>query len=112
RALSEPGAPKATLNVTDLEIGPDGAMYFLTGGRGTQSGLYRVSYTGAAGVEEDRKTAMRNAETRALRHQLEGFHGKQDSKAVEFAWPYLSSEDRWIGYAARLAIESQPVAEW
>ena len=35
------------LNVTDVCIGPDGAMWFTTGGRGTQSGLYRVSYTGS-----------------------------------------------------------------
>lgn len=35
------------LNVTDVCIGPDGAMWFTTGGRGTQSGLYRVSYQGA-----------------------------------------------------------------
>jgi len=32
------------LNVTDVCIGPDGAMWFTTGGRGTQSGLYRVFY--------------------------------------------------------------------
>lgn len=34
------------LNVTDACIGPDGAMWFTTGGRGTQSGLYRVIYQG------------------------------------------------------------------
>jgi len=34
------------LNVTDLEIGPDGAMYFCTGGRGTAGGIYRVIYKG------------------------------------------------------------------
>lgn len=34
------------LNVTDGCIGPDGAMWFTTGGRGTQSGLYRVTYAG------------------------------------------------------------------
>ena len=34
------------LNLTDIEFGNDGAMYFTTGGRGTQSGLYRVTYTG------------------------------------------------------------------
>ena len=32
------------LQVTDLEAGPDGAMWFITGGRGTQSGLYRVTH--------------------------------------------------------------------
>jgi glucose/arabinose dehydrogenase len=30
------------LNVTGLDFGPDGAMYFTTGGRRTRSGLYRV----------------------------------------------------------------------
>ena len=32
------------LNVTDLDFGPDGAMYFVVGGRRTQSALYRVSF--------------------------------------------------------------------
>lgn len=32
------------LNVTDGAIGPDGALWFITGGRGTQSGLYRLTH--------------------------------------------------------------------
>ena len=35
------------LNVTDLEVGPDGAVYFVNGGRDTEGGLYRVVYRGA-----------------------------------------------------------------
>ena len=34
------------LNVCDLAIGEDGAMYFCTGGRGTAGGVYRISWTG------------------------------------------------------------------
>ena len=34
------------LNVTDLEIGPDGWLYFVTGGRGTGGGIYRVTWKG------------------------------------------------------------------
>ncbi len=34
------------LNVTDLEIGPDGLLYFATGGRSTTGGLFRVRYKG------------------------------------------------------------------
>ena len=49
---------------------------------------------------------------RDLRHQLETFHGKSDPRAVDVAWPHLSSSDRFIRYAARIAIESQPVATW
>ncbi|MCB1020961.1 MAG: heme-binding protein, partial [Acidobacteria bacterium] len=34
------------LNVTDLEVGPDGLVYFTMGGRDTQGGFYRVNYKG------------------------------------------------------------------
>ena len=34
------GAP---LNVCDMEFGPDGSLYFITGGRGSESALYRAS---------------------------------------------------------------------
>ena len=34
------------LNVTDMEVGPDGMLYFCTGGRGTDGGVYRVGWTG------------------------------------------------------------------
>ncbi len=32
------------LNVTDMDVGPDGWLYFATGGRGTSGGLYRVTF--------------------------------------------------------------------
>ena len=34
-------------NITDVEVGPDGLMYFTTGGRSTTGGLWRLRYTGA-----------------------------------------------------------------
>ncbi|MBS1825349.1 MAG: HEAT repeat domain-containing protein [Acidobacteria bacterium] len=33
------------LNVTDLEVGPDGFVYFTMGGRDTEGGFYRIRYT-------------------------------------------------------------------
>ncbi len=36
------------LNVTALDVGPDGALYFATGGRGTDGGVYRIRWTGTA----------------------------------------------------------------
>ncbi len=35
------GAP---MNVTDIVVGPDGALYFTMGGRGSQGGVFRVRY--------------------------------------------------------------------
>jgi putative heme-binding domain-containing protein len=104
------------LNVTDLEIGQDGAMYFTTGGRGTQSGLYRVTHAGVdlSGVTnfQAQPAYAQEAAARALRRKLEAFHGRRDPKAVDFAWPHLNSNDRWLRYAARIALESQPLELW
>jgi putative heme-binding domain-containing protein len=60
----------------------------------------------------DKQLAKDSAKARVVRHELEKFHGKKNPKAVAFAWPHLDSPDRFIRYAARIAIESQPVAEW
>jgi putative heme-binding domain-containing protein len=102
------------LPLTDLCVHPgDGALYFNIGGRRTQSGLYRVTYKGdestAPIAQEPRKEGQ---ELRAIRHQLEAFHGVVDFTAVEVAWPYLQHEDRHIRFAARVAIESQPITAW
>jgi len=105
------------LNVTDMEFGHDGALYFATGGRNTQSGLYRVTYVGRqasspALTSAEEQAAAKAAEARALRHQLEAFHGKKDPAAIGFAWRHLDSDDRFIRYAARIAIEAQDVNLW
>ena len=47
RAAAETFLKGRPLNVTDLAVGPDGALYLVTGGRKTQSALYRIAYTGA-----------------------------------------------------------------
>jgi putative heme-binding domain-containing protein len=101
------------LAVTDAIIGPDGAFYFTVGGRGTQAALYRVYYDGPESTEATtRLEAQETIDARAQRHALEAFHGNQDPAAVEAAWPYLGNADRFLRYAARVAIENQPVAEW
>jgi hypothetical protein len=41
------------LNITDVETGPDGNVYFTTGGRNTQGGVWRVKYTGARPAQPD-----------------------------------------------------------
>lgn len=39
------------LNVTDLEVGPDGNLYFTLGGRDTEGGIYRIIYNGPDTME-------------------------------------------------------------
>jgi putative heme-binding domain-containing protein len=104
---------KGSLALTDVVIGPDGNMYFCVGGRGGQSYLYRVSYTGDASTSLSKlDTVSEHAKARAIRHQLEAFHGHSDPKAVATVWPYLSSDDYHLRYAARIAIEWQDAKTW
>ena len=101
------------LNISAMRFGPDGHMYFLVGGRNTDSKLYRIRYVGPPqkGVE---KRLVANQNLRDLRHSLEVFHGNPHAgnQAINRAWPHLSHPDRNIRYAARLAIENQPVSLW
>lgn len=46
RAKVEPLLEGRPLNVTDMEVGPDGWLYFVTGGRGTEGGVYRLVWQG------------------------------------------------------------------
>jgi len=100
------------LPLTDIEVSKkDGAMYVSIGGRKVQSGLYRVTYTGSEKTESVLSRPM-NPMSPNVRGSLEAFHGTQDPKAIEAAWPHLSYPDRHIRFAARIAIEHQPVASW
>lgn len=101
------------LNVTDGCIGPDGALWFITGGRGTQSGLYRVSYDG---VIDPPPPLESDNPLRDLRHRLEAHHrgiaADQHASALEFILPNLDHGDRFIRYAARVALEQIPAGLW
>ncbi len=115
---SEPFVTGSPLPVTDAVIGEDGLLYFTVGGRGAASALYRVRYTGAKPTSPaDSELSPAVADARKVRRRLEAYHGaklnKQEAEfALDDAWPYLSSEDRFLRGAARVAVESQPVVLW
>ncbi|WP_420149439.1 heme-binding protein [Spirosoma sp.] len=98
------------LPLTDGVIGPDGAMYFLTGGRRLESDLYRVYY-GGNDANTSPLTPTLTAEHK-LRTSLEKFHEGANPAAIAAAWPNLNHPDRFVRYAARIAVEHQPVAQW
>tara|TARA_R110000868_G_scaffold34421_1_gene124308 strand:+ start:639 stop:3314 length:2676 start_codon:yes stop_codon:yes gene_type:complete len=100
------------LPLTDGVIGPDGALYFLTGGRRLESDLYRVFYDGEDLNTTSAITLPEETKENKIRKQLEAYHVDDKKGAVEFAWPYLNNPDRFIQYAARIAIEHQPVNTW
>ena len=112
-ATAEEFISGSPLPLTDGTIGPDGAMYFMTGGRRLESDLYRVYYDGE--IEKDIKplqAADLPAENK-LRRELEEFHKPGASAAgIDKAWANLDHADRFVQYAARIALEHQPVDSW
>lgn len=100
------------LPLTDIVVNPrDGAMYFTIGGRRTQSALYRVTYAGDESVPEE-LPAVEESPERQLRHRLEAFHGQESRQAIRTTWLHLADEDRFIRWAARVALEHQDPSDW
>ncbi len=105
---------RTPLPLTDCTVGADGALYFTIGGRGTQSELYRVTYVGTESTAKVDYKDPRSGDLRALRAKIETYHvGMPDvAQAVPFLVPNLAHSDRFIRYAARVALERLPVAAW
>jgi putative heme-binding domain-containing protein len=98
------------LNVTDLAFGKDGAMYFVTGGRGTQSGLYRVvASSDSNGLLASEPTPTTDRASLSIRRGLESDPGRTP---LDLAWKHLGSDDPILRHAARAALEAQPPASW
>ncbi len=101
------------LPMSDAIIHPtDGAMYITTGGRKVQSGVYRVTYVGSESTGPVKYNRAAPPPERGLRHQLEAFHLDPRPEAVAVAWPHLGNADRFVRWAARTAIEHQPLERW
>ncbi|MSR55034.1 MAG: c-type cytochrome [Gemmataceae bacterium] len=114
KAVKEEFVSRTPLPLTDATVGLDGSFYFLTGGRNAQSDVWRVTYAGKESTKlvDGKDTA--GADLRALRMKIEQYHSpaSDGAKAVEFVYPYLNHEDRFIRYAARVALEHQPAKLW
>ncbi|HZZ74243.1 MAG TPA: HEAT repeat domain-containing protein [Pirellulales bacterium] len=69
------------LNVTDLAVGPDGAVYFCTGGRDTEGGVYRIRWLGKVPAAV---TEMGTGITAALRQpQLDSAWARHKVAAIK-----------------------------
>lgn len=97
------------LPVTDLEFGRDGSMYFTVGGRGTQGGLYRISYVGGETSQNSDHKLSSPAWAALGKH-----FGPPNATALDAAWSQLtlagaSDENAATG---RALLEGQPVEKW
>jgi len=110
-ATSEEFLSGAPLPLTDGVFGPDGAFYFITGGRRLESDLYRVYYKGTDSTKPVDLETTPTPEAN-IRKMLEAFHQPSGANAVDSALKYLGHSDRFVRYAARVALEHQPFNAW
>lgn len=103
--------------VADIAWGPDGAMYFVTGGRATQSGLYRVRAAETTGNPPRVEHSSDAAAT--LRHIRKSYEQLQHPLSPDELVMHLPTivrgldlSDRFIRTAARVALEHQPLDRW
>ncbi len=100
------------LPLTDMIAGADGHLYFASGGRRIDSHLFRLRYVGSDSKVPQPLVNTNAEELRKLRRSLENYHSKKSPEAISLAWSNLDHEDRFIRYAARIALEHQPVEQW
>ena len=100
------------LPLTDMIAGADGNLYFASGGRRIDSHLFRLRYVGPDSKVQQAVVDPQAEELRKLRQSLENYHSEQSPEAIPLAWSNLDHEDRFIRYAARIALEHQPVDQW
>lgn len=105
------------LNVTDIEFDREGNMMFITGGRGTQSAIYRVKYVGKEEMppletKQQKARRLHSLASRTTRQELELSLKSREKIGFEQLWPHLSSTDPWIRHAARVVLEKTPTESW
>ncbi len=100
------------LPLTDMIAGTDGHLYFASGGRRIDSHLFRLRYIGKDTQEVATSLDAEELKLRELRHSLEKYHIAKSPEAISLAWANLDHEDRFIRYAARIALERQPIDQW
>jgi putative heme-binding domain-containing protein len=112
RGTFEPFARGKPFQVTDVLVSHDGELYVTTGGRGTQSALYRITWDGP--LDEPRRSAPPLTEEQEARRRLEALHAPRPRTLDELVEIErgLASADRFLAGAARVALEHTPADQW
>ena len=91
-------------SISDIAAGPKGALWVLTGGRGTPSTLYRISATSS-------NAKPLNAVQPPSRKALSAW-GAESAPDLGATWKQLGSNDRWLRWKARMELEKTESVQW
>ena len=99
------------LPITNATAGSDGHLYFTTGGRRMDGAVYRVRYVGDESTEVLASSGD-HGDRRNHRRSIEEMHQVHSSAYIDRYWPHLDAADPRLSYAARIALEHQPISFW
>lgn len=101
-------------NITDFTFGRDGALYLVTGGRGTQSGLYRVTHQHPVPSAPPRPPPATPSAPTPADGLLNGLLALAPGQPVplDTLWAGLAHADRSLRYTALRKLQELPIAEW
>lgn len=118
-ATKEEFLSRTPLPLTDVVAGPDGALYFSVGGRGTQSELFRVTYAGQEATTPTELQVSKDASMRSRRHDLEDYHARIDANGpgarqtannfIATLNDVIQSGDRFLKSASRNAFYNSAI---
>ncbi len=111
KATYEPMVTGQPLNITDMIVGEDGTLYFLTGGNGTDTGLYRIVYKGKEKTTPVKKEEKLHSNL-LLRRKLEAYHFAKDTSGLALAMQHIAHPDRFVRYAAKTILERNHPDLW
>lgn len=105
------------LPVTDMVVNPaDGALYFAIGGRGTQSGLYRVTYVGSESTEPATPASLTPAQQqrKVWEQRIAALVNDDDAakQYVDEAFQTTPHDDHVLRYTRRIYLEHLPLEKW
>lgn len=118
---AEPFLSGPALPLTDLATTGDGALYFTTGGRRSQSGLYRVCWTGeveeasirSAVIEAGEESPLHRGSEKLLFHRVQTLLRREGIDLwVPGLLQRLETGDRYERYRYRTMIERLPLDRW
>lgn len=102
--------------VTDMAWGTGGNLFVLTGGRGLQSGFYRIRVSDAALAAKFPVPPLADptaARARKTRRAIEALQSQSATPGeLNECMAALDSTDPLIRAAARVALENQPLESW
>lgn len=111
KATAEKFFQGSPTNVTDVAVGPDGALYFTMGGRGSQGGVYRIVYGDKPAPPFDGASDEKETAEKLVRFPQPLSSWSRYTRTNQFNRNALTHEKLAEAFAALATQQNRPIKE-